>query len=488
MFQNRTSKKSISVVKTIVQELSLHNIISCAVTVFTVTLLSCTFFFYAKECLYPSKPLPLTGSQQTELSVSLNERYPERKQLVSSLPYKTVPAQLSVNAESAILIDTATGSILFEKNADEIIPPASMTKLVEMYVVFNAVKAGEVTLDDVVPLPKQSWAINMPYDASLMFLAQGQTVTLRELLLGLAIASGNDASVAVAYYICGGMEPFVKRMNDAVQALGLTHTHFVESSGYSEKNVTTAREFASFARVYINTFPEALAQFHSQKQISYPLQRNLPEWEQKDGDKQAVTQYNTNKLLGVLPGCDGLKTGFIFESGYNLALTAKRYGTRFLSVTMKGPGKGTAQGNKYRVHDGTTLMEFAFSKFADYHAPSGDKAHTFTVAVPGAEEKSIELVPAMDETITVPFITSDSPGGAASSVIVTANIRNCIYKHTECGKHYGTLTYKIGDTTLRTVPLVADRTDTKGSLFRLEAGKFITFLIGKRLGIDNRTV
>src|SRR5574344_1148313 len=334
--------------------LKIYNtsLISCAVTVATIFLLCISFALYASPFVHIENPLPLTDNEPNFLISQLDTNYKERSQILSELPYKTVPVKLDIAAESAILIDTATGSILFEKNADEIIPPASMTKLVEMYVVFNAVKAGEVTLDDVVPLPKQSWAINMPYDASLMFLAQGQTVTLRELLLGLAIASGNDASVAVAYYICGGMEPFVKRMNDAVQALGLTHTHFVESSGYSEKNVTTAREFASFARVYINTFPEALAQFHSQKQISYPLQRNLPEWEQKDGDKQAVTQYNTNKLLGVLPGCDGLKTGFIFESGYNLALTAKRYGTRFLSVTMKGPGKGTAQGNKYRVHNG----------------------------------------------------------------------------------------------------------------------------------------
>src|SRR5574344_553448 len=477
MFQNRTSKKSISVVKTLVQELSLHNIISCAVTVFTVTLLSCTFFFYAKECLYPSKPLPLTGSQQTELSISLNERYPERKQLVSALPYKTVPAQLSVNAESAILIDTATGSILFEKNADEIIPPASMTKLVEMYVVFNAVKAGEVTLDDVVPLPKQSWAINMPYDASLMFLAQGQTVTLRELLLGLAIASGNDASVAVAYYVCGGMEPFVKRMNDAVQGLGLTHTHFVESSGYSEKNVTTAREFASFARVYINTYPEAIEQFHSQEVLRYPLQHNLPDYLQSKGDSEAIVQYNTNKLLGVLPGCDGLKTGFINESGYNLALTAKRYGTRFLSVTMKGPGKGAAQGNKYRIEDGTTLMEFAFKSFADYHAPTGEKAHVFAIAVPGAKESTVNLIPAEDETLTVPFIISDSPGGAASSVHVTAQFPSHLYKTAVCGKQYGTLTYKIGDTVLRTIPLVADRTDKPAFLLKRIEGAVVSLMM-----------
>jgi D-alanyl-D-alanine carboxypeptidase (penicillin-binding protein 5/6) len=451
--------------------------ISCGITLVVVTLLSCNFFFMEKNCIYPEQPLPLTESQQTVLVHTLNDNFPQRKALLSALPYPTVPVQLEVNAESAILIDTATGSILYEKNADEEIPPASMTKLVEMYVVFNAIKKGEVKLDDVVPLPPQCWATHMPHDASLMFLAEGQQVTLRELLLGLAIASGNDASVAVAYYICGGMDAFVQRMNDAVQSLGLTHTHFVESSGYSEKNITTAREFASFARVYIQSFPEALTDFHSQEVLRYPLRHNLPEFQQGEGDTQAITQYNTNKLLGVLPGCDGLKTGFINESGYNLALTAKRFGTRFLSVTMKGPGKGAAQGNKYRIEDGTTLMEFAFKSFADYHAPTGEKAHVFAIAVPGAKESTVNLIPAEDETLTVPFIISDSPGGAASSVHVTAQFPSHLYKTTVCGKQYGTLTYKIGDTVLRTIPLVADRTDKPAFLLKRIEGAVVSLMI-----------
>jgi len=400
-------------------------LIPCEISCAAILLFSASLFFYAKQYVHVAPPKPLTDNQESILTETLDTSYAERRQILSALPYKTVSAKLTVNAESAILVDTATGSILYEKDADEIIPPASMTKLVEMYVVFDAVHKGQVSLDDVVPLPEQCWATNMPRDASLMLLAQGQTVTLRELLLGLSIASGNDASVAVAYYICGGMEPFVQRMNDVVQSLGLKHTHFVESSGYSEKNVTTVREFASFARIYIQKYPEALEEFHSKEELRYPQQQNLPSWQQ-DNKSQTIIQYNTNKLLGVLPGCDGLKTGFITESGYNLALTAKRYGTRFLSVTMKGPGKGTAQGNKYRVEDGTTLMEFAFGSFADYHAPKG--GNTFVVPVPGAHQKSVRLVPAFDETLTVPYITSDSPSGAAASVQTSVQIPSCIYK------------------------------------------------------------
>jgi len=458
--------------------LKIYNtiLISCAVTFATIFLLFITFALYAKQFVHVENPLPLTDNEQNFLTSQLDKTYKERSQILSELPYKTVPAKLDVSAESAILIDTSTGSILYEKNADEIIPPASMTKLVEMYVVFDAVQKKQVSLNDIVPLPKQSLAINMPSDASLMFLAEGQKVTLKELLLGLAIASGNDASIAVANYVAGSMEEFVNRMNEAVQSLGLTHTHFVESSGYSEKNVTTAREFASFCRIYINKYPQSLEEFHSQKILRYPLQHNLPEYQQFQGDRQAIIQYNTNKLLDVIPGCDGLKTGFIYESGFNLALTAKRYGTRFLSVTMKGPGAGSAEGNKYRIADGTTLMEFAFETFADYHAPVEKKEHKFAVGIPGAKNKSIYLVPAFDETLTVPFITSDSPGGAAASVHVVADIPSCIYKETVCGKQYGTLSYKIDNTVLRTIPLVADRDNVQGSFISRVYGKIFTLI------------
>lgn len=452
------------------------SLISCAVTVATIFLLCISFALYASQFVHIENPLPLTDNEQNFLISQLDKNYKERSQILSELPYKTVPVKLDIAAESAILIDTSTGSILYEKNADEIIPPASMTKLVEMYVVFDAVEKEKISLDDIVPLPKQSLAINMPSDASLMFLAEGQKVTLRELLLGLAIASGNDASIAVANYVAGSMDEFVNRMNEAVQSLGLTHTHFVESSGYSEKNVTTAKEFASFCRIYINKYPKSLEDFHSRKVLRYPLQHNLPEYQQSQEDSQAVVQYNTNKLLDILPGCDGLKTGFIFESGFNLALTAKRYGTRFLSVTMKGPGVGSAQGNKYRIADGTTLMEFAFGTFADYRAPGGKEEHKFAVGIPGAKNKSIYLVPALDETLTVPFITSDSPGGAAASVYVVADIPSCIYKETVCGKQYGTLTYKIDNKVLRTIPLVADRDNIQGSIITRIYGKIVTLI------------
>ena len=383
-----------------------------------------------------------------------SQAYQIKKELLP-LPYKTISPSLNINAESAIIIDTATSCILYEKNADTIIPPASMTKIVEMYVVLEEVEKGAISLDDIVPLPKESWVQNIPSDATRMNLEQGQIVTLRELLLGLSIASANDASIAVAHYVCNSMEAFVERMNKTVEDMGLKSTHFVESSGYSELNYTTARDFAIFAMNYINRFPYTLKEFHSQKFLAYPLPQNIPEGKVP----YTVKQENTNKLLDTLQGCDGLKTGFIYESGYNISVTAQRDGTRFLSVTMRGPGSNTQEGNRYRVEDNMTLFSYAFNSFADY-VPT--EKHRFNLNVLGCRQKALSLVPNEDETLTVPFIEGNSPKEAAESIKITASIPRLVYGKVKKGEQLGTITYSIGDTELKVIALVSDR-DTQGA-------------------------
>lgn len=421
--------------------------------------------------LHPKIPAELSAQKEIFLQKVLDEKFPERKKIVHPLPFQNVPAEIFINAESAIVIDAATGDILFEKNADQEIPPASMTKLVEMFVVFDAVKNGEISLDDFVPLPKESWAVNFPSDASIMFLGENQRVTLRELLLGLSIASGNDASVAVANYVSGDMEIFVSRMNAVIKNLNLEKTHFVESSGYSEKNITTAKEFAAFCKSYVENFPFALNEFHSQKIIRYPLQKNQPEYSaEKIGDSQAVTQYNTNKLLGILPGCDGLKTGFIYESGYNICVTAERNGARYISVTMKGPGTGSTQGNKFRIQDNSNMMEYAFEKFYPYTVPQ-EKMHRFVLGLSGSAKKSVYLVPAKSENFSVPFIFGNSPKDAAENIQVVAEIPHFAKGKISAGEQFGTLKFLLDGRILNSVPLVADREIDKANFLLSAWGK-----------------
>ncbi|NLC92448.1 MAG: D-alanyl-D-alanine carboxypeptidase [Treponema sp.] len=260
----------------------------------------------------------LTEIEQNELNNIKQSKYKTRNEILSELPYNLKKTTLDISAESAILIDQNTGNILYEKNADEIIPPASMTKLFVMYVVDEEISANRFSYNQIIPLPEESLACNMPPDSSLMFLGEGQIVTLEELILGLSICSGNDATYALAYTISGSMEAFIERMNTTAQNLELINTHFVESSGYSELNQTTAREMATFARIYLQKHPDSLQRFHSVRSFTYPKEQNMAEgdvYQAQDWSNgfprhitMGITQKNTNPLLGKLEGCDGIKT------------------------------------------------------------------------------------------------------------------------------------------------------------------------------------
>lgn len=404
-----------------------------------------------------SFPEQLTTEQQLEFSNAITTLYPQS--ILNPLPYQIAPVEFALNSQCAIMIDESNGCILYENNADLVIPPASLTKLVVMYVVFQEIDTGRISLDDIVPLPAESWAINAPPGSSLMFLAEGQIVTLRELMIGLAVASGNDAAVAVAHYVSGSVDAFIDRMNSEMKLLGLTQTHFVEPSGYSELNLTTPREFAAFARVYLERYPEALSDFHSIREISYPQEHNLPVRSSgKKGTQQTIRQETTNKSLDAIPGADGLKTGFIYESGYNLALTVKRNGTRIISVTMGGPGNNSRQGNQFRTEDALQLSDWAFAAFTTKPA---DKPVYKVIPVLYSNSSFITLTDAYSHTLTTPNL-SDAEGNALP-VIRSIIIPDVITELVSAGQPLGKIVYTQGDFVLEEVPLVADRTLVKAN-------------------------
>ncbi|GHT79006.1 serine-type D-Ala-D-Ala carboxypeptidase [Spirochaetia bacterium] len=277
-----------------------------------------------------------------------------------------VPAQETGTAEppelgsqAAVLMDAATGAVLFAKNPNQEISPASLTKLMTIHIALQEVAAGNADLDEEVTLPEESWAVNQPPRSSLMFLAAGQRVTLRELLLGLAIPSGNDAAVAVALRFAPSTKDFARRMTGEGRRMGLTKTSFVEPSGISELNMTTTMEFTRFCREYILLHPETLAELHSVREFAYPKALNVAEqFRNKPG---TIVQANHNNLLDIVPGVDGLKTGYIDEAGYNIALTAERGETRFVAVILGAPaGYG---GARIRDADGRKLLTWGFAQF-----------------------------------------------------------------------------------------------------------------------------
>ncbi len=292
---------------------------------------------------------------------------------------EAAPQPPAIAARSAILIDARSGAVLYEKHADQSIPPASLTKLVAIYTAMQAVSDGKITLHDTIIPPPESWAVNIPAGSSLMFLGNDQQLTVEELLLGMSVVSGNDAAIALALHTSGSVAAFVKNMNEEMKKIGLIHTSFTEPSGLSEYNRTTARDFARFSYAYIQKYPRHLPDLHAIQDFTYPKPHNMLK------NQPSIHQKATNTLLGKLSGCDGLKTGFIYESGFNIALTAERNGTRFIAVILGGAGKTGIQGKKIREQNGIALMEWAFSAFET--KPLEIQPKTLTLPVLGSAEK-----------------------------------------------------------------------------------------------------
>jgi D-alanyl-D-alanine carboxypeptidase (penicillin-binding protein 5/6) len=357
-----------------------------------------------------------------------------------------------IASRAALLLDAETGTVLYEKNADEPIPPASLTKLMAIHIALREAAAAGISLDERIRPPKESWAVNQPPRSSLMFLAAGQQLSLRELLLGLAVPSGNDAAVALALRFASSVAGFVDMMNQEARSMGLRNTVFTEPSGISEKNLTTAREFALFCRNYLFLYPETLAEFHSVPEFAYPKAENVAEqYREKPG---TIVQYNHNTLLKDFPGADGLKTGYIDEAGYNIALTARREGTRFILVLLGAPA--VWGGDKMRDEDGRKLLGWAF-----------DQYRTIRPVIAGPElvrlwkgrQKDARLVIAGDPDFT-------GPRDRGGQLYLAAEITDPLIAPLGAGEQAGVLILSDDRGELRRFPLLAAEAYEAGGIFR----------------------
>jgi len=311
-----------------------------------------------------------------------------------------------ISARAAVLLDAATGTALFSKNPNEEIPPASLAKLVAMHIAQSAVAEGRASMEEPVPICAASWARSQPPHSSLMFLEPGQLVTLRELMIGLAVPSGNDASVAVALRFSPSVAEFSAKMTGEARRMGLERTRFAEPSGISAENMTTAAEFAAFSREYLRLHPGSLAEFHSVREFAFPQARNVSE--ARRASPGSIAQPNRNALLWTFPGADGLKTGFIPASGFNVALTAERRGTRFVAVILGSP---TAQD---RTRDGEALLSWAFENFRTERPPFPKLP---TQRLWKGRQREIALM-AKGCAFTVPADRAQGPGRALRSAVL----------------------------------------------------------------------
>jgi D-alanyl-D-alanine carboxypeptidase (penicillin-binding protein 5/6) len=375
----------------------------------------------------------------------------------------------AVGAKAVVVIDEATGSLLYAKNPDLVIPPASLTKLITLHIVYQEIEAGRLSEDELVTIDKRDCSPYIPYGSTLMYLRPGMRVSIIDLMRGAAVVSGNDAAFALARRISGSNEAFAGRMNQAVKALGLTDMYFVEPSGLSEKNQVTARSYAAFCRLYMRLHPQAITELHSLHYIEFPRPEHATEDYHPSG---RMIQYNKNNLVLKYPGCDGLKTGYIIESGYNLAATAKRGDTRFIIVTLGGTGAGSASGGAgQRSHDGGALLDWAFSSFVTIHPSLGD------IPQPRAwygATKRLRLKNTDDLAVTLPRSIADS---VQARVDVPAALDAPIAKDANVGE----VVYSVQGNVLRRVDLVAAEAMPKGNAFiivRDAFEKFFTRLFG----------
>lgn len=372
-------------------------------------------------------------------------------------PAQAAPA-LDLEAQSVVLLDYATGQVLYEKNPDAVISPASMTKLMTLHLAYKRIAEGKMTREDPVQVSQNAWAAKFP-DSSLMFLEPGDKVTVGEIMKGIAIPSGNDASVALAEHIGGTVDAFVQMMNEEAAALGFTTLHFVDPHGLSPENKVTAGEFVRFARLYIQMHPESLEELHSQKTYTYPQWENLSDERQATTTKEAhvpIPQDNRNGLLWTYEGVDGLKTGFVDEAGFNLAVTAKKGDMRLVGVLLGIQANSIPEGSAKREADGAALLSWGFNNFV---TQKPDLPEIAPVRVWKGTKNEVALKPAQDVVLTLEKGTSQS---------VTASVKqeSSITAPITAGQKLGELVYAADGKEVATFDLVAAEDVGQGGFFK----------------------
>ena len=295
------------------------------------------------------------------------------------LPPKS-PGTFETKAKHAILMDADANLVLYEKDADTLMPPASMSKLMTLAVVFRELKAGRLKLDDQFKVSEHAWRTGgAPSGSSAMFAPLNSMVSIEDLIQGITVQSGNDACIVLAEGISGTEEAFAKQMNDYAKEIGLTRSHFVNSTGLpADGHVMTARELAVLAHYLIVTYPDYYHYFG-----------------QKDFKFNKHTYTNRNPLIFSDLGVDGLKTGYIEAAGYGLVASAKR-GDQRLIIVVNG-----LESKKEREEEPRKLIEWGFKNFKPFRL--FDQGETVSDAlVWGGTQHYVPLVGSGDINIILP--------------------------------------------------------------------------------------
>lgn len=343
-------------------------------------------------------------------------------------------ASMNIEAKSYLLMEPISGKILYENNVDEKFAPASVTKIMTMLLAMEAVDSGKVKLEDKVTCSENAKKMG----GSTMLLDTGEIRTLEELIKGVAIASGNDAAVAIAEYIGGTEGDFVSMMNKRAQELGMKNTTFKNCNGLpAEGHLSTARDIAIMSR--------QLLMHQTILKYSGIYMETISE-----GRKSPIELVNHNKLVRFFEGCDGLKTGFTSEAKYCISATAKRNGVRMLAVIMGAPTY------KIRNRDAGILMNFGFSKYEGKKLVSKDD-DVEQVYMGKQTDRFFMAKAKSDLEVVVPKGTNGE--------LVKKVIMDDLRKEYKEGEIVGKCEVYLGEEKVGEVQIYSDRDVKKGGIF-----------------------
>jgi D-alanyl-D-alanine carboxypeptidase (penicillin-binding protein 5/6) len=367
------------------------------------------------------------------------------------IPVQTQPQQVGftptvpkLEGTGYILIDATSGKILGEKDADVRLPPASLTKLMSMYIISAALKDGHIHMDDLVRISTKAWKS----EGSRMFVKVNDEVPVKELVKGVIVASGNDATVALAEHIAGSEDAFVAMMNEQAKLLGMKNSHFVDSTGLPNKeHYSSAHDLAILTQAYIKNFPEDYS-FYQEKWIAY----------------NGIRQANRNRLLWRYQFADGLKTGHTDEAGYCLVASAKKDGMRLISVVLGEPNDNA------RTEDSIRLLTYGFRFFETHKLYNGNTPLTQAHVWQG-DKAETPLGLTEDMYVTVPV-------GSYKKLQAAIELNNPLHAPIVKGQAYGTLKIMLNNDVIASQPLIALDNNTKGSIWR-RASDSVKFNIHK---------
>lgn len=345
--------------------------------------------------------------------------------LLSCFPLSAQAASLDVAAKSAVLMDMATGTVLYEQNAHERLAPASVTKVMTMLLIMEAIDTGRIGWEDSVTVSEAAAAKG----GSQVYLKVGETMSVTDMLKSVAVSSANDCACALAEHIAGSEAAFVDKMNEKAAALGMKDTHFVNCTGLddaenAQEHLTSAYDIALMSRELMLNHP-TIEKFTT---IWMDTVRN-----------GAFGLSNTNKLVRFYPGATGLKTGFTSNAGYCLSATAKRDGLGLIAVVM---GAKTSQ---ERFAGCKSMLDYGFANYAliDPTLPADSE-----VPVTLGTKDSVKAVPAEDTKLLLDKSQKDQVN---TQVVLDESVTAPVSK----GQKLGTLTVRAGDQVLAQVPMVA---------------------------------